>query len=215
MLSLSFQRQYNGAKNVSLNWDNLISTWKAMTLETDLTPFAKNYLKMGASLVFQWLRLPFPWQVVQISSLVRELIPHMFSCVPHFVTQELQQIRLPCPLLTISQNLLKLLCLKLMMPSNHLILCCLLLLLPSIFPSIRVFSNESGSQSIGVSVSASVLSMSTQHWFPLALTGSISMPSKGLSRVFTSTTVPKNTFFSAQAFLWSNSHICTWLLEKP
>ena len=82
-----------------------------MTLETDLIPFAKNYLKMGASPVFQWLRLPFPWQVVQISSLVRELIPHMFSCVPHFVTQELQQIRLPCPSLTISQNLLKLLCL--------------------------------------------------------------------------------------------------------
>ena len=78
------------------------------------------------------------------------------------------------------------------MPSNHLILCCPLLLLPSIFPSIRVFSMSqlftSGGQYIGASASASVLPMNIQGWFPLGLTGLISLLSKGLSRVFSKTT---------------------------
>ena len=101
------------------------------------------------------------------------------------------------------------------MPSKHLILWHPLLLLPSIFPSLRVFSNESGGQRIGVSASASVLPMNIQGWFPLGLTGVISLQSKGLSRIFSSTTVQKYQFFSAQLFLWSNSHIHIWLLEKP
>ena len=92
------------------------------------------------------------------------------------------------------------------MPSNHLILCCLLLLLPSIFPSIRVFSNESlfvsGGQSIGVSASASVLPMNIQDRFPLGLSGLISLLSKGLSRVFSNTTVQKHQCFSIQPPLW-------------
>ena len=95
---------------------------------------------------------------------------------------------------------------KSVMPSNHLILCHTLLLLPSIFPSIRVFSNESvftlGGQSIGVSASASVLPMNIQDWFPLGLTDLISLQSKGLSRVFSNTTVQKHlwasTFFIDQ-----------------
>ena len=70
----------------------------------------------------------------------------------------------------------------------------------------------SGDQSIGVSTS--VLSMNIQCWFPLRLTGWISLQLKGLSRVF-SNTVQKHQFFSAQPSLWSNSHIHTWLLEKP
>ena len=78
------------------------------------------------------------------------------------------------------------------MPSNHLILCHSLLL-PSIFPSIRVLSNELAlrirCQSIGASASASVLPMNLQGWFPLGLTGLISLLSKGCSRVFSSTTV--------------------------
>ena len=81
------------------------------------------------------------------------------------------------------------------------------------FPMSRLFS--SGSQSIGVSASASVLSMNIQGWFPLELTGLISLQSKGLSRIFPSTTIQKHQFFSAQPSLWSNSHIHTWLLEKP
>ena len=118
---------------------------------------------------------------------------------------------------TISRSLLKLITIQAMMPSNHLVLCCPLLLLPSIFPSIRVFSNEfqlftSGGQSIGTS--ASVLPVNIQDLFPLELTGLISLQSKGLSRVF-NTTVQKHLFFSAQPSLWSNSHIHTWLLEKP
>ena len=57
--------------------------------------------------------------------------------------------------------------------------------------------------------------MNIQDWFPLGLTGLISLQSKGPSRVFSNTTVQKHQFFSAQLSLWSNSHIHTWLLEKP
>ena len=100
--------------------------------------------------------------------------------------------------------------------SNYLILCHPLLLLPSIFPSIRVFQFfASGGQSIGASVSLSVLSKIIQDWFPLGLIGLISLQSKGLSRVFSNTTVQKRQFFGTQHSLWSNSHINTWLLEKP
>ena len=73
----------------------------------------------------------------------------------------------------------------------------------------------SGVQSIGASASTSVLLMKIQGWFPLGLTSLISSQSNGLSRVFSNTTVQKHRFFSAQPSLWSNSHICTWLLEKP
>ena len=73
----------------------------------------------------------------------------------------------------------------------------------------------SGGQSIGVSASASVLPMNTQDWSPLGWTGWISLQSKGLSRVFSNTTVQKHQFLSAQLSLSSNSHIHTLLLEKP
>ena len=73
----------------------------------------------------------------------------------------------------------------------------------------------SGGQSIGVSASALVLPMNTQDWFPLGWPGWISLQSKGLSRVFSNTAVQKHHFFSAQPSLRSNSHIHTWLLEKP
>ena len=71
----------------------------------------------------------------------------------------------------------------------------------------------SGVQSIGVSASASVFPRNIQDWFPFGLTGLISLQSKGLSRV-SNTTVQKHQFFSIQHFLWSNSHIHTWLPEK-
>ena len=73
----------------------------------------------------------------------------------------------------------------------------------------------SGSQCIGVSASASVLPMTIQDWFPLGWTGWISLQSKGYSRIFSNTTVQKHQFFSAQLFLQFNSHIHTWLMEKP
>ena len=80
------------------------------------------------------------------------------------------------------------------------------------FPMRRLF--ESGGQSTGASASPSVLPMNIQGSLPLGWTGWISLLSKGLSRVFFSTTVWKHQFFSVQSSLWSNSHICTWLLEK-
>ena len=73
----------------------------------------------------------------------------------------------------------------------------------------------SGGQSIAASALASGLLMNIQDWFPSGLTGLISLQSKGLSRAFSNTRIPKHQFFGAQPFLWSNSHIHTWLLGKP
>ena len=73
----------------------------------------------------------------------------------------------------------------------------------------------SGGQSIGISASASVLPMNIQDWFPLGWTSWISLQSKGLSRVFSNTTIQKHQFFGFQFSLQSNFHIHTWLLEKP
>ena len=77
----------------------------------------------------------------------------------------------------------------------------------------RLFT--SGGQSIGASASASVLPTNIQDWIPLGLTGWVSLQSKGLSRVFSNTTVQKHQFFDAHPSLWFNSHIHTWLLGKP
>ena len=105
------------------------------------------------------------------------------------------------------------------MPSSHLIRCRPLLLLPPIPPSIRVFSNESTLRmrwpSTGVSALASFLPKKSQGWSPSEWTGWISLQSKGLSRVFSNTTVQKHQFFSAQPSSQSNSHIQTWPQEKP
>ena len=121
--------------------------------------------------------------------------------------------------ITTSRSLFKLMSIESVMPSNHFILCHPLLLLPSIFPSIRDFPMSqfftSGGQSIRVSASASVLPMNIQDWFPLGWTVWISLKSKGLSRVFSNTTVQKHQFIHSQLSLQSNSHIHTWLLEKP
>ena len=78
------------------------------------------------------------------------------------------------------------------------------------FPMSQFF--PSGGQSIGASASASVLPMNIQDWFPLGLTGLISLQSKGLSRVFSIKTVQKHRLFGTQPLLWSNSHIRMWLL---
>ena len=81
------------------------------------------------------------------------------------------------------------------------------------FPMSQLFT--SGGQSIGVSASTSVLPMYTQDWSPLGWTGWIFLQSKGLSRVFSNTTVQKHQFFGTQLSSQSNSHIHTWPLEKP
>ena len=80
------------------------------------------------------------------------------------------------------------------------------------FPMSRLFTL--GGQSID-GASPSILPINIQGWSPLGLTGLISLLSKGLSRVFSSTTIQKHQFSSSQPSLWSNSHICIWLLEKP
>ena len=80
------------------------------------------------------------------------------------------------------------------------------------FPKSLLFA--SGGQSIGASASVSVIPMNIQGSFPFGLTGLISLQSKGLSRVFSNTTIKKHQFFSAQPSLWSNSHIYTWLQEN-
>ena len=99
-------------------------------------------------------------------------------------------------------HLLKFMSIESVILSNHLILCCTLLLLTSIFLSIRVFPVSwhfiLGSQSIGASASVSVLPMNIQYLFPLGWTGWISLQSKGLSRVFSNTTVQNPQFFGTQ-----------------
>ena len=108
--------------------------------------------------------------------------------------------------ITNSRSLPKPMSTESVMSSNHLILCFPLLLLPSIFSSIRVFSDvksqlfASGGQSIGVSASTSVLAMNTQDWSSLGWTGWISLQSKGLSRVFSNTTVQKQQFLRSPKF---------------
>ena len=111
---------------------------------------------------------------------------------------------------TISDSLLKLMAIESVMPSNHLILCCPLLP-SSIFPSIRVLFGQSN----GISASASVLPVNIQGWFPLGVTGLVTLQTKRLSGVFSSATVQKHQVFNTHPSLWSNSHIHTWLLEKP
>ena len=89
---------------------------------------------------------------------------------------------------------------------------------PQSFPASGSFQMSqlfiSGGQSIEASASESSLPMNIQGWFLLGLTGLISLLSKGLSRVFSDTTIQKNQIFSTQPSLWSNSKVCTWLLEK-
>ena len=120
---------------------------------------------------------------------------------------------------TISQSLLRLMPIESVMPSNRLILCHPLLLLPLIFPSIRVFSSES---TLGIrwpkywifSLSVSP-SNENSGLISIRIDGFDPLQSKGLSRVFSNTTVPKHEFFGSQPSLWSSCHMHTWLLEKP
>ena len=123
---------------------------------------------------------------------------HSLSCVRFFVTTRTAAHQASLSI-TNSWSLPRLMSIESVMPSSHLILCHPLFFPPSVLPSIRVFSSESALYirwpSIGVSASASVLPMNIQDWFTLGWTGWISMQSKGLSRVFSNTTVQKHQFF--------------------
>ena len=137
------------------------------------------------------------------------------SCVRLFVTPWTEACR--CPLsFTISWSLPRFTSIELVMLSNHLILCHPLLLLPSVFPSIRFvpMSQLITSGGHNIEASALILTMNIQCWFPLGLIGLISLQPRKFSGVFSSTTIRKHQFFSAQPSLWSNSYIHIWLLEK-
>ena len=180
-----------------------------------LIPKAEKYLPASVlvRLATRWHHVPFcKIYFLQFSS-VQSLSHVQLFATPWIAARQTSLS------ITNTQSPPKPMSIQLVMPSNHLMLCCPLLLLPSIFPSIRVFSNDqffaSGGQSIGVSASASVLPMNTQDWSPLGWTSWISLLSRGISRVFSNTTVQKHQFFSTQFYSQSNSHIHTWPLEKP
>ena len=123
--------------------------------------------------------------------------------------------------ITNSRSLLKLICIEFVMPFNHLILCHPLLL-PSIFPSIRAFFQcVSSLHQVAKVLEPQAFQWIFIHWnqiqcwFTLGLTGLTSLQSKELSIVLSSTTIQKHQFFGTQPSLWYNSHIHTWLLEKP
>jgi len=129
----------------------------------------------------------------------RVIVVQLLGCVRLFVTPWTASLSF-----TTSQSLSELMSTKSMMPSNHLILCCPLLL-PSIFPSSRVFSNKLTLHIRWPKYRSfrSVLPLNIQDWFRLGLTDLNSLLSKGLSRVFSSTTVWKHQFFNAQPSSWS------------
>ena len=139
------------------------------------------------------------------------------SCIRLFATPLMQHARLPCPSPspgacsnscplsqwchpTISSSVVPFSCLQSFPASGPFLMS-------------RLF--VSGGQRIGASASASVFPVNIQDWFPLGWTGLISLLFKGLSRIFSNTTVQKHQFFGARPSLWSNCHIHTWPLEKP
>ena len=152
---------------------------------------------------------PCAIQVVQLSSV-------QFSCHVRPLATPWIAAHQASLSITNSRSLLKFTSIESMMTSNHLTLCCPLLLPPSVFPSIRVFSDESAlCIRWPKDWSFSISPFNIQGWFSLGLTGWISLQTKGLSRIFSDTTFQKHQFLGDQLALWSNSHIHTWLLEKP
>ena len=144
-----------------------------------------------------------PFLFIDDLCLLSRPLVHLLSCVQLFATLWAAACQAVFHYLP---SLLRFMSIESVMSFNHLILYCPLLLLLSVFPSIRVFSSESAlhirCQSIGASASASPLPVTIQGWFPLGLTGLISFLSKGLSRVFSSSTAWKHQFFGAKPSLW-------------
>ena len=158
------------------------------------------------------LRSFLAWKQVQFNSL------QSLCCVRLFVTPWTPACQASLSI-TNSRSLPKRMSIESVMSSNHLILCLPFSSCPQSFPASESFQMShlfaSGSQSIGVSASASVLPVNTWDWSPLGWTGWMFLQSKELSRVFSNTTVQKHQFFSAHLSSQSNSHIHTWPLEKP
>ena len=142
----------------------------------------------------------------------------LLSCVRLFATPWIAAHQASLSI-TNSWSSLKLMSIESVMPSSHLILCHPLSSCPQSLPASESFPVSQlftwGGQSTGVSAIASFLPKNTQGWSPLEWTGWISLQSKGLSRVFSNTTLQKHQFFGAQPSSQSNSHTHTWPLEKP
>ena len=161
--------------------------------------------------------------ILQYSCLGNPMDRGAWMAPVHLVVQSLSRVRLSAASWTvahqaslsfiISWNLLKLMSIESVMPSSHLILCRPLLLLPPIPPSIRVFSNESALRMRWPKYCSFSISISPSKEIPglisFRMDGWISLQSKGLSRVFSNTTVQRHQFFGAQLSSQSNSHIHT------
>ena len=159
-----------------------LSRWSHSTTSSSVVPFSSHLQSFSASGSFQMIQLfpAFNIFLIQFSSF--QLVSHIWLFAIPWTAACQASLSV-----TSSWSLFKLMSIASVMPSNYLILCHPFLLPPSILLSSQFFA--SGGQSIGVSVSASVLPMNLQDWFPLGWTGWISLLSKGLSRVFSNTTV--------------------------
>ena len=164
------------------------------------------------SLSFNWCSKPLMFKViVDICCSVTQSCPVLWTpWTPWTPRTPAHQASLS---FTMSLNLLRLMCFESVMPSNHLVLCHPFFSCLQPFPASGSFLMSwlfaSGGQSVGASASASVLPVNIQDWFPLGLNSLISLQSKGLSRVFSNTTVKKHQFLGTQPSLWSNSHMTT------
>ena len=191
---------------------HFVNAQSCLTLCDPVDCIPQASLSMGFSRQEYWSGLPFPspLETLVMSKWCQNYLWCHFS---HSVFATPWTAACQASLsITNSQPLLKLMSIELVMPSNHLILCCPLLFPPAILPASgsspmsQFFT--SGGQSIGVSASASVLPKNIQDWFPLGWTGCIPLKSKGLSRVFSSTTVQKHQFFSTQLSLVLLQYSC-------
>ena len=175
----------------------LLFSLECLNLWNKLLPSPDNWVKFLQDNFPLTMSLE-PARIPTNFCLLRSLVAlQLLSCVRLFATPWTAAGKASLSF-TISQSLLKLMSIESVIPSNQLILCHPLLLLPSIFPSIKVFCKE-----LALHIrwpecwsfnSASVLPMNIQYWFPLGLTGFISLQSKGLSRVFSSTTGGNHQF---------------------
>ena len=179
----------------------------------------KGFVKASSlplkSFLVPWFKispLPLLCSSVQFSSV--QSLRHVWLFVTPWIAARQASLSI-----TNSWSSLRLTSIESVMPSSHLILCRPLLLLPQSFPASESFPMSQlyawGGQSTGVSASASFPPKNSQDWSPSEWTGWIFLQSKGLSRVFSNTTVQKHHFFGAQPSSQSNSHIHTWPLEKP
>ena len=155
-------------------------------------------------------------QVLHLNDLLRS--DQSLSCVWLFSTPWIAACQASLSI-TNSRSLLRLTSIKSVMPSSHLILWFPFSSCPQSLPASESFPMSQlftwGGQSTGVSASTSVLPKKSQGWSPSEWTGWISLQSKGLSRVFSNTTVQRHQFFGTQPSSQSNSHIHTWPQEKP